>query len=66
MVGNYFISFLSIKRNLEFCITVFCGMACFPTHGQIANQVISAADQALLVAKKRGRNCVIISQNKFL
>lgn len=49
---------IPMKKTIEICITVSLGVACFPEHGQTATQVISAADQALLIAKSLGRNRV--------
>jgi diguanylate cyclase (GGDEF)-like protein/PAS domain S-box-containing protein len=53
---------IPIKENIEICITVSSGVASFPTHGQRAEQVIFAADQALLCAKNLGRNRVVLSK----
>jgi diguanylate cyclase (GGDEF)-like protein len=39
-------------------ITVSAGFAVCPVHGKRGDQVFQAADQALLKAKKDGRNCV--------
>jgi diguanylate cyclase (GGDEF)-like protein len=40
-------------------VTVSIGVAQFPLHGQTPQDVIRAADDALYVAKARGRNCVV-------
>ena len=43
-------------------ITVSIGVATFPDDGKSPEQVLSAADQALYVAKHQGRNRVVISR----
>jgi diguanylate cyclase len=51
-----------VGKDIEVCITVSSGIACFPTHGKNCTTVISCADTALLEAKNIGRNRIIISQ----
>ncbi|MEM8638842.1 MAG: diguanylate cyclase [Cyanobacteria bacterium P01_G01_bin.54] len=40
-------------------ITVSVGVAAFPVHGQTAEQLLQAADQALYTAKREGRDCTV-------
>lgn len=40
-------------------VTVSIGVASFPSHGQIFDEILKAADQALYAAKERGRDQVI-------
>lgn len=40
-------------------LTVSVGFACFPDEGQIADELVKAADQALYQAKQIGRNRVV-------
>ncbi len=42
-------------------ITISLGVACFPTHGATANEVMRAADLALYRAKAAGRNCTMVA-----
>lgn len=47
----------NVFRNL----TVSIGLASFPENGETAEAILSAADQALLEAKKRGRNRIVLA-----
>lgn len=49
----------SCDGDLALHNTISIGVACFPQHGESGEAVISAADQALYEAKKRGRNQVV-------
>lgn len=40
--------------------TISLGIACFPEHGQTAEELLMHADQAMYQAKAAGRNCVQI------
>ena len=42
-------------------VTVSCGVAMFPDHGQTCTELIEAADRALYVAKQTGRDKVVVS-----
>ncbi|MCS6993273.1 MAG: diguanylate cyclase [Anaerolineales bacterium] len=42
--------------------TISLGVACFPQHGQTAEELVMRADQALYLAKQAGRNRVAIWQ----
>jgi diguanylate cyclase (GGDEF)-like protein len=37
-------------------VTISCGVADYPTHGQTRDEVVAAADGALYTAKEAGRN----------
>jgi len=41
-------------------LTVTVGVACFPEHANDAQELISHADQALYLAKNRGKNTILI------
>jgi diguanylate cyclase (GGDEF)-like protein len=40
------------------CVSISIGVASFPTDGQIADEILKAADQAVYLSKKNGRNRV--------
>ncbi len=42
-------------------ITTSIGIAIFPRHGTLVNEVLQQADTALYQAKQRGRNCYVIA-----
>lgn len=42
-------------------VTVSIGVAEFPTHGATRDQIVGAADEALYMAKQRGRNQVYVA-----
>jgi diguanylate cyclase (GGDEF)-like protein len=46
-------------------ITVSLGVASFPENGTSAEQVVKASDNALLNAKRTGRDCIVVS-NEFV
>jgi diguanylate cyclase (GGDEF)-like protein len=46
-------------------LTISLGVASFPQCGQLANELIAAADQALYKAKKLGRNRVEVAKGEF-
>jgi diguanylate cyclase (GGDEF)-like protein len=43
-------------------ITLSCGVAAYPEHGQTAHNIIRAADTALYRAKQEGRNRVVVAR----
>jgi diguanylate cyclase (GGDEF)-like protein len=43
-------------------LTLSIGVAMFPYHGETSQQVLSAADDALYMAKREGRDQVVVSQ----
>jgi diguanylate cyclase (GGDEF)-like protein len=45
-------------------ITVSAGVAAAPEHGQVAHDLLKAADDALYAAKQAGRDCLIAYQAK--
>jgi diguanylate cyclase (GGDEF)-like protein/putative nucleotidyltransferase with HDIG domain len=48
-------------RNASVPLTVSFGIVCFPLHGQTAEALLQAGDQALYAAKRLGRNRSVIS-----
>jgi diguanylate cyclase (GGDEF)-like protein len=50
-----------VERAFEGSLTVSFGIATFPLHGQSAEALMRAADQALYAAKRLGRNRSVIS-----
>ncbi|MGE0445397.1 MAG: GGDEF domain-containing protein, partial [Vicinamibacterales bacterium] len=42
-------------------ITLSAGVAVYPGDGEDTDALVSAADARLLVAKQRGRNCLVVS-----
>ncbi len=42
-------------------LTISGGLASFPTDAQTAEALITAADEALLLAKREGKNCIYLS-----
>jgi len=49
-------------EDMELHATLSAGVAAFPTHGASGDVVLNAADQALYVAKRSGRNRVAVWQ----
>jgi diguanylate cyclase (GGDEF)-like protein len=43
-------------------VTLSCGVAVFPDHGDSGDAVLQMADSALLAAKQKGRNRVEIAK----
>jgi diguanylate cyclase (GGDEF)-like protein/PAS domain S-box-containing protein len=50
--------------DIQFTITFSAGVAEFPSNGQTMEEVILAADNALYVAKDKGRDCVQLYDKK--
>lgn len=56
-----------IRRQVEalpangFTITVSIGIASFPHHGRLADDLVRAADEALYTAKRCGKNRIVIA-----
>ena len=42
-------------------ITISCGVAAYPDHGQVPQDVLKMADDALYASKGNGRNCVTLA-----
>lgn len=59
-ISNYYIKDGSITAN----VTASFGIACYPKHGSVEAEVLSAADTALYKAKMEGRNCVRIFEKE--
>ncbi len=51
-------SFECLGRHAPGPVTISGGLACFPWSGATREQLISAADEALLAAKRTGKNCI--------
>ena len=43
-------------------ITLSAGIACAPSHGETASELLRAADEAVYIAKQTGRNRVVVYQ----
>ncbi|MCM8832766.1 MAG: GGDEF domain-containing protein, partial [Candidatus Omnitrophica bacterium] len=61
-VQNY--KFLSGKVNDDVNITLSIGIACFPEHAKSEEEILSKADNALLLAKNSGKNTIVIYDEK--
>ena len=48
-------------QDRNFSLTVSVGVAAFPNHGPKVMDVVKAADNAMYLAKARGRNQVVIA-----
>jgi diguanylate cyclase (GGDEF)-like protein len=46
-------------------VTISMGISCYPQHGSTSQELIEKADQALYVAKERGRNRIQVWQKDF-
>jgi diguanylate cyclase (GGDEF)-like protein/PAS domain S-box-containing protein len=47
-------------------ITLSAGMACMPEHGNTESELLRAADKAMYIAKKSGRDQVVVCQTDML
>ena len=45
-------------------VTISIGVATYPEHGMVIQDVLSAADKALYSAKDRGKNQVVVAENE--
>jgi len=45
-------------------VTMSIGIAIFPIHASTSTELMAQADKALYVAKRKGRNCTVVSQLK--
>ncbi len=45
----------------QVAVRVSCGVACYPDHGAVMSHVLRAADRALRMAKRQGRDQVMIA-----
>ena len=50
--------FTGLSSTLSY-VTMSAGLACFPTNGSCASELIENADRALYQAKRQGRNQVV-------
>jgi len=53
----------SMSKPLE-KVTISIGMATFPRHGHSAEDILTASDAALYLAKQRGKNCVMLGERQ--
>jgi diguanylate cyclase (GGDEF)-like protein len=52
---------IHVKReNQKISATVSIGIAIYPMHGNTVNELINRADEALYLAKQKGRNQIVI------
>lgn len=49
---------------LRWGFTLSFGVAVFPEHGASVERILLAADEALYLAKRGGRNCVVVAGGK--
>lgn len=52
----------SISHKWPYPTTISIGIACYPQHGKETSLLLKAAEQALKVAKQRGKNRVVIAE----
>lgn len=52
---------ISIEQK-DLSITLSIGVATFPEHGSLSNELLDTADKAMYQAKESGKNCVKIAQ----
>lgn len=52
-------------ENKRLSVTISIGIAARPKHGTIADEVLTAADDAVYLAKAMGRNCVVASPREL-
>lgn len=50
-----------LGENHRIATTVSIGIAAYPMHGNSVNELISRADEALYIAKEKGRNQVVVA-----
>ncbi|QMT59762.1 diguanylate cyclase [Legionella sp. PC997] len=55
---------ITLKSNV-FSITISLGVSSYPQHGSSMHELIEAADKALYVAKKQGKNRTIIFSDEY-
>ncbi len=51
---------IGLIPSLQFRLSISLGIASYPEHGLDADELLAVADQALYVAKKRGRNMSVL------
>jgi diguanylate cyclase (GGDEF)-like protein len=52
-------------RGIHRSVTISCGVAEYPAHGATRDELVCAADSALILAKSSGRNQVAAAPDKF-
>lgn len=53
-----------LRENQHISTTVSIGIAAYPTHGNSVVELISKADEALYIAKEKGRNQVVLASEE--
>jgi diguanylate cyclase (GGDEF)-like protein len=54
---------VGLITSLQFRLSISLGVASYPEHGLDADELVAVADQALYIAKKRGRNMTVLGQD---
>lgn len=60
---NFFEAPGALLDNMENATTISCGVAEYPNDGSTSAEIISNADKALYIAKRTGRNRVVVWSN---
>lgn len=58
---NYYLENPILLPNLQLNISISCGVASFPEHGESVDTLKKSADQALYIAKNQGKSRLVFS-----
>jgi diguanylate cyclase (GGDEF)-like protein len=58
-------SFACLGQDAPGPVTISGGLSCYPWHGTTREAIVRAADQALLAAKRSGKNRMLLAGNAF-